>query len=72
MSTNIQLRVVVDRGSCCGYGLCAAICPEVYKLDEGGLVYVESELIPAGLEESAREGALACPAVALTIEEVPA
>ena len=38
MSTNIQLRVVVDRGSCCGYGLCAAICPEIYKLDDGGPV----------------------------------
>ncbi|MRV70506.1 ferredoxin [Duganella sp. FT92W] len=72
MSTPIQLRVVVDRGSCCGYGLCAAICPEVYKLDEGGLVYVDSELVPAGLEESAREGAVACPAEALKIEEVAA
>lgn len=70
MSSNIQLRVVVDRGSCCGYGLCAAICPEVYKLDEGGLVYVDSELIPAELEESAREGAVACPAEALKVEAV--
>lgn len=64
------LRVIVDRGRCCGYGLCAQLCPEVYKLDENGLVYVESELVPGGLEEEAREGATACPAEALVIEEI--
>jgi ferredoxin len=64
------LRVVVDRSRCCGYGLCAQLCPEVYKLDENGLVYVESEFIPGGLEEEAREGAAACPAEALVIEEI--
>ena len=64
------LRVIVDRGRCCGYGLCAQLCPEVYKLDENGLVYVESELVPGGLEEEAREGAAACPAEALVIEEI--
>lgn len=64
------LRVIVDRGRCCGYGLCAQLCPEVYKLDENGLVYVESELIPEGLEEEAKEGAAACPAEALVIEEI--
>lgn len=72
MITPIQFRVVVDRAGCCGYGLCAAICPEVYKLDEGGLVYVENELVPAELEESAREGALACPAECLRLEPVEA
>lgn len=63
------LRITVDRSRCCGYGLCAQICPEVYKLDENGLVYVESDTVPAGLEEEAREGALACPAEALVVKE---
>jgi ferredoxin len=70
--TTIPLRVVVDRSRCCGYGLCAAICPELYKLDSEGLVFVDSDLVPADLEESAREGAQACPAEALVIEEVAA
>lgn len=65
------LRVIVDRSRCCGYGLCAQLCPEVYKLDENGLVFVESETIPGGLEEEAKEGAAACPAEALVIEEMP-
>ena len=68
MSQQILHKVIVDRSRCCGYGLCAAICPEVYKLDPDGIVFVDSELVPAGLEESAAEGAAACPAEALRVE----
>lgn len=74
MSSNgkpVAFRVIVDRSRCCGYGLCAQLCPEVYKLDENGLVFVESESVPAGLEEEAKEGAAACPAEALVVEEIP-
>jgi len=68
----IVLRVIADRSKCCGYGLCAQMCPQVFKLDEGGLVYLESDVVPAGFEEEAREGAAACPAEALLVEEVAA
>lgn len=73
MSSNQKspvFRVIVDRSRCCGYGLCAQLCPEVYKLDENGLVFVDSEIIPGGLEEEAKEGAAACPAEALVLEEI--
>lgn len=64
------LRVVADRGSCCGYGVCAEICPEVYKLDEAGLIVLDSDLVPPGLEEKAREGAESCPQAALRLEPI--
>ncbi len=64
------LRVVADRSRCCGYGLCAQVCPQVYKLDADGLVYLDSEVVPPELEEEAREGAAACPAEALLVETV--
>lgn len=64
------LRVIADRSRCCGYGLCAQMCPEIYKLDEDGLVVLATDTVPEGLEEEAREGAAACPAEALVIEEV--
>lgn len=67
-----RLRVIADRSRCCGYGLCAQMCPQVYKLDENGLVVLESDQVPPGLEEEAREGAAACPAEALVIEEISA
>ncbi len=69
-TSNSGLKVIVNKPACCGYGLCAEICPEVYKLDKNGIVYLDDPLIPPGLEEKAREGAAACPQDALSI--VPA
>ena len=66
-SSPSTLRVTVDRGRCCGYGLCAQVCPQVYKLDADGLVFLESDMVPEGLEEEAREGAAACPAEAIVV-----
>ena len=39
----------------------------MYKLDEHGIVYVDDEIVPEGLEERAREGADACPQSALAV-----
>lgn len=68
--TQGMFRVVADRSRCCGYGLCAQVCPQIYKLDADGLVYLDSDIVPTGLEEEAREGAAACPAEALTVESM--
>ncbi|GLU37361.1 ferredoxin [Pseudomonas sp. NBRC 100443] len=65
-----QLRLVVDRSACCAYGLCAETCPELYKLDENGIVYLEQDLVPAGLEARAREGAESCPQGAIEVLEL--
>jgi ferredoxin len=60
-------KVTIDRSRCCGYGLCAAICPDVYKLDADGIVYLEIDFVPAGMEEAAIEGAAVCPAEAIRV-----
>ena len=70
VSESARIKVVVNKNACCAYGLCAEICPEVYKLDANGIAYVEEELVPEGLEELAREGAAACPQLAITVTEV--
>lgn len=57
----MTLQVKVDREKCCGYGICAEICADVYKLDDQGFAYVDDENVPADLEESALEGVDACP-----------
>jgi ferredoxin len=61
------MRAVADRGACCGYGVCAEICPEVFKLDEAGLIYLDDDIVPTDLVERAKEGAEACPQMALQI-----
>lgn len=68
-STSPLLRVIADRSRCCGYGLCAQMCPEIYTLDADGLIVLAQDTVPPGLEEAAREGAAACPAEAIVIVE---
>jgi len=63
-----RLKVVIDKSACCGYGICAEICPDVYTLDSNGIVYVDDPLVPEGFEDQAREGAEACPQAALAVE----
>lgn len=67
MSGQGTLKIVINKPACCGYGVCAEICPEIFKLDENGIVYVDDEIVPAGLEDQAREGADACPQSALSV-----
>jgi ferredoxin len=62
-----RLRVIADRSACCGYGVCAEICPEVYQVDDLGIVKLLVETVPAGLETKAKEGAAACPQSALKV-----
>jgi ferredoxin len=62
-----KLKVEIDKAACCAYGLCAEICPDVYKLDDNGIVYVDNELVPEGMEELAQEGADACPQMAIKV-----
>lgn len=67
-----SVKVIIKRNACCGYGVCAEICPEVYKLDENGIVYVENDVVGPELAASATEGANACPQSALATEAIAA
>jgi ferredoxin len=50
-----------------GYGICAEVCPDVFKLDENGFAYVEGE-VSGELEEAVREACESCPEEAITVE----
>jgi ferredoxin len=68
----MPMYVKVIDSKCCGYTVCADVCPEVYKLDDQGFAYVDDELVPAGLEEKAAAGAKACPEAAIVVSDSPA
>jgi ferredoxin len=70
--SGLKLKIVADRSACCGYGVCAEICPEIFKLDDLGIVTLLVDTVPEGMEAAAREGASACPQSALKIVEEPA
>ena len=63
------MRVTVVEDMCQGHTLCAATAPELFLLrEEDGHAYVETEVVPAGLEEKAERAALGCPEQAIVIE----
>jgi ferredoxin len=66
-----HVKYVVDEAMCSGHGLCAAIAPRVYTLDDDGFnAEVGQTLeVPAGEEAAARNGARSCPDAALAIIE---
>jgi ferredoxin len=64
------MRVSVNEAHCQGHTMCALTAPDLYKLDdEDGHAYVESPVVPDGLQAPARRGAAACPERAITVEE---
>ena len=63
------LKAIADTKSCCGYGVCAEICPEVFKLDDNGIVTIPIALVPPEWHARAREAAAACPQSALRVED---
>jgi ferredoxin len=66
------IEVSVNRNKCCGYGLCAEICPEVFELDDMGFALVTGAAVPQALAGRAREAAETCPEEAITIREAGA
>jgi ferredoxin len=68
----MSIRARAEPSACCGYGICAEICPQVFELDDNGFVTVAVHTVPSGLEAQAREAAAACPQGALAIEEIAA
>lgn len=64
------LRVVVDRGACCGSGNCVRTAPEVFDQDDAeGLVVLRQPQPPEELHGAVREAAYNCPAGAIEVAE---
>ncbi|SDY37627.1 ferredoxin [Micromonospora pattaloongensis] len=61
------MRVTVDRDRCSGHVRCAALAPQVYRLDEEGYAAAGAHPVPPGQERPAERGALACPEGAISV-----
>lgn len=60
-------KVYAELEHCCGYGLCNQVCPDIYKLNGDGTVYLASDTVPDELLDAAIEGADCCPAQVLKV-----
>lgn len=52
--------------SCIGCGMCAAICPEVFRITDENVAVADSEILPEQ-EATVQEAAANCPAGAIEV-----
>jgi ferredoxin len=62
-------RVTIDRSLCNGYGVCEALAPDVFELDNDGLVKLRAGVSE---DEAVREACDNCPMGAITLAKVEA
>ena len=68
-ATTSGLRVAIDWTRCDGHGLCSALLPDRWPLDEWGFPIIGDPHVRAGDEEAeVRRAVNACPALALRLE----
>ncbi|MFI6309651.1 ferredoxin [Nocardia fusca] len=63
------MKIELDRARCSGHARCNAMAPDVFDLDDEGYCQLPSAVVPARLEDAARDGVEACPERALTLTE---
>lgn len=63
-------RLRVNPIACQAHGLCAELLPELVELDEWGYPLL-TEQVPDHLLDLARRAVLACPTLALALDERP-
>lgn len=62
------MKASIDRANCISCGLCESVCPEVFRMGSDGPAEVYVDMIPAGVENTAREAADSCPVAVITVE----
>ena len=62
-------RVHVDRERCVGSGVCESLAPEVFEIDDDGVLQVHREEPAADDLDGVRDAVQSCPARALALAE---
>lgn len=63
------MKVTVDFDLCESNGLCEALAPEVFELDDQDYLQVKQEEIGEDQVEAVRRAVAACPRAAISLEE---
>jgi len=61
-----------DREACCGNGMCVALAPGIFDLDDDGVVTVLDPAVTEQNEQVVKETVANCPTAAITVERIPA
>ena len=63
------MKVKVNKDACIGCGACAAICDEVFEINDEGLSEAKVEEVKEELQDEVRDAVDSCPTGAIEIEE---
>jgi ferredoxin len=67
MATTQVGTIHVDREACCGNGMCVALAPEWFDLDENGVVVLLAPNVTAEQVDTIDRAAANCPTAAITL-----
>lgn len=62
------MKATLDRSGCIGCGLCAGVCPAVFRMADDGIAEVYQEEVPAEAEKDAIEAQNGCPVTVISVE----
>lgn len=62
------MRVVLDRAKCTGIGICEALAPEFFEVDDDGDLVVRRDEVSASAEADVAAAVEGCPTQALRLE----
>lgn len=63
------MKVKVNQDACIGCGACAAICSDVFELNDEGLSEAKTEDVKEENKDEVRDAADSCPTGAILVEE---
>ena len=61
------MRLEVDWDRCEGHGMCEKNAPEMFQLDENGVMHLRLDAVPPELEAKVAAAARACPMTTLKV-----
>ncbi len=62
-----MFKILADRGVCQGYGNCVLADPDVFDVDDEGLVVLHTETVDEGGLAAAKRAAYDCPSEAISV-----
>lgn len=65
------MRIVLDEEACEGNGLCEAIAPDVFELDDDDRLLIRRTTLSQGELEDVERAVASCPRAALRLEPDP-